>query len=233
MRIGILGGTFNPVHVGHLRLALEAAEALRLDRVHLTPCSVPPHKPGDNLLPFALRVLLLRAAVEGTPRLYVDTVEAALPAPSYTWNLLAAWRDKGGETPCFLLGDEDFAMLPSWHRGAELPGLADFAVVPRSGMDAAVFQQALERLNPAATTRPVPGSPGLLEASPVRGRRCFFLPVPRLDISASKVRALWCAGAELRYLVPDAALAVMSAQRGILERCWNANALSAPCGSNP
>lgn len=227
MSVGVLGGTFNPVHVGHLRMALEAAEALHLERVDLMPCAVPPHKPKTNLLPFELRVSLLRAAVEGTPRLAVDSLEAELPSPSYTWNLLTAWRDRHLEAPCFLLGDEDFAMLPSWHRGTELPRLADFAVVPRSGTEAAVFLQTLVRLAPTARAFPVPGKPGLLETSLVPGRRCVFLPLPCLDISASKVRTLWRVGAEIRYLVPDAALAIMSAHRELIARCWEKAASAA------
>ena len=93
--IGILGGTFNPVHIGHLRLATAVAEALRLKHVDLMPCAVPPHKADSGLLSFEMRVSLLQGALETPPnaapsdaRLQVSTLEGELPHPSYTWNLI-------------------------------------------------------------------------------------------------------------------------------------------------
>ncbi|MDR2727132.1 MAG: nicotinate-nicotinamide nucleotide adenylyltransferase, partial [Deltaproteobacteria bacterium] len=133
MRVGILGGTFNPVHVGHLRLAIEAAERLNLDRVVLMPAHTPPHKDRADLLPFALRVELLQAAVEHSPILSVTELEAELPPPSYTWNSLAAWKSRRpDDLGVFILGAEDFANLNTWHRGLELPTLMDLAVMARA-----------------------------------------------------------------------------------------------------
>ncbi len=220
MNVGILGGTFNPVHLGHLRLAQDAAQALNLDRTVLMPCAIPPHKNPTGLLPFELRVDLLRAATEHSPLLGVDTLEAELPVPSYTWNLLTAWRERRGSVPWFLLGDEDFAVMSSWRKGNELPGLADFAVVPRSGADASLFLHTVRRLNPTARVHPVSGRPGRLEASPVAGRRCVFLPLPCLDISASKVRALWTAGSDISRLVPAEVAAMLADRRAVTARCW-------------
>lgn len=130
-RVGLLGGTFNPVHAGHIRHALEVGEALNLERVLLTPAAVPPHKAAAGLLPFALRVELARAAARGASRLGVNTLEGELDGPSYTFVSLRAWRERHpGVTPFFLMGVEDFAALRSWHRGLELPGLARLVVVP-------------------------------------------------------------------------------------------------------
>ena len=104
--IGILGGTFNPVHIGHLRLATAVAEALRLKHVDLMPCAVPPHKADSGLLSFEMRVSLLQGALETPPnaapsdaRLQVSTLEGELPHPSYTWNLITEWR-KRHTSPC-------------------------------------------------------------------------------------------------------------------------------------
>ena len=92
--MGLLGGTFNPVHAGHIRHALEVGEALNLERVLLTPAAVPPHKAAAGLLPFALRVELARAAARGASRLGVNTLEGELDGPSYTFVSLRAWRER-------------------------------------------------------------------------------------------------------------------------------------------
>lgn len=103
--MGLLGGTFNPVHAGHIRHALEVGEALNLERVLLTPAAVPPHKAAAGLLPFALRVELARAAARGASRLGVNTLEGELDGPSYTFVSLRAWRERHpGVTPFFLMG---------------------------------------------------------------------------------------------------------------------------------
>ena len=111
-KTGILGGTFNPVHNGHLRHALEAGEALGLDRVLLSPCAVPPHKAGAGILPFDLRVDMVRAAVDSIPLLEVDTLEGEMELPSYTWRTLQEWNRRHPLLP----------MLPSaYAHSGELP----------------------------------------------------------------------------------------------------------------
>lgn len=224
-RTAILGGTFNPVHSGHLRLALEVAEGLRLARVELTPCAVPPHKAAEGLLPFELREAFLRAALENPPstdgpHIAISTLEAELPPPSYTANLLTAWAELRGEPPLFVLGDEDFACLHSWRDGLSLPDMADFAVVPRSGTGSRLFVETVSRrwpdLHPEPFT-PVPNAQFVRFAS---GRACVYLPLPRLDISASQVRKHWCLGQNPRYLVPDAVLRLMHAHKMELCRAW-------------
>ena len=212
-RVGILGGTFNPVHIGHLRLALEAREALDLRQVELMPCALPPHKPPKGLLPFALRVRLLRAAVEAIPGLAVSTLEGELPPPSYTWNLVQAWSKRAGEPPLFLLGDEDFACLDSWRHGTDLPRLTDLIVVPRSGTDTDLFCATVARVWPDAPLQTLPACPGCLQATLVPGRRCLFLPLRRLEISASQIRAAWAAKRDLHFLVPEPVRRILETER--------------------
>jgi nicotinate-nucleotide adenylyltransferase len=219
-RFGILGGSFNPVHIGHLRLALEVRESLALDRVILLPCALPPHKPAVGLLPFALRLRLLRAATRGLP-LRVDPLEGKRDGPSYTWDSLTHFAENfRGSQRVFILGCEDFAALPTWRRGVELPSLADFVVVPRDGAGKKRFLDAV-RLNwPEAR----PATPAALPGAEVfilpAGFRLQYLPLTRLDVSASLVRSRFLAGCDLRLLLPGAALSCLEDERKTAEECW-------------
>lgn len=224
-RVGLLGGTFNPVHNGHIRHALEAGEVMRLDRVLLTPAAVPPHKSSAGLLPFALRVDLARAATEeggdAGCRLGVNTLEGELDGPSYTFVSLTAWRGRHpGVTPFFLMGMEDFTLLHTWRRGLELPRLARLVVVSRAGAERELFRAALERHWPGAVPGADAFAPGVECMRLPGGGTCFFVPVPRLDISSSLVRDRWLAGRDIRGLVPDAVLRVMETREEEIRRAW-------------
>lgn len=227
-RTAILGGTFNPVHVGHLRMAMEVGEALGLSCVELTPCDVPPHKSDKGLLPFKLREALLRAALDETNeadlgpkalRLHVSTIETELPPPSYTANLLRVWAERHKTAPLFILGDEDFACINTWREGLLLPSAADFVVVARSGTGSLRFEETIQHFWPHTT--PAPCHPNRLHVSLSPGRSCVFIPLPRLDISASRVRELWISGRNARYLVPDAVLRLMQVHAAELHRSWD------------
>lgn len=207
--IGILGGTFNPVHIGHLRLATAVAEALKLKHVDLMPCAVPPHKPDSGLLPFEMRVSLLQGALETPPnaspsdaRLQVSTLEGELPHPSYTWNLITEWRKRhASESPMFILGGEDFMHLDTWHRGLELPNITNFVVVPRCRADEEAFRATIARYWPKAVITE-PDENNLLSAAITDETSCLYLPLPHLDISASLLRTKWLLGESIRYLTP-------------------------------
>ena len=239
--VGILGGTFNPVHNGHLRLAVEVGEALGLERVLLTPCASPPHKTHDGLLPFALRVAFLREAVRGIPLLEVSTLEGELDGPSYTWASLAERHRRGAtcldpdsaplplpaQRPFFMMGAESFAALHTWRRGMELPTLGHLVMVPRGGEDRSVFRASIRRYWPGSlpeddrTDEPVYQRETVALAGEVAGGgHCTFLPVPRLDISSTFIRRRWCEGRSLAGLVPEAVLALMEQERATLDELW-------------
>lgn len=224
-RVGILGGTFNPVHIGHIRHALEVGEALGLDRVLLMPAAVPPHKAAAGLLPFALRVEMARAAAEDTGeggvRLGVSTLEGELDGPSYTFVSLTLWRERHpGVTPFFLMGVEDFTQLHTWRRGLDLPGLARLVVVSRAGEERELFRAVLARHWPGAVPDAAASVRGEECARLPGGGICCFVPVPRLDISSSLVRDRWLAGRDIRGLVPDAVLRIMEARVEEIWRVW-------------
>ncbi len=211
---GILGGTFNPVHNGHLRMALEAREALGLSRVDLMPARVPPHKGAAGLLDFATRLALLREAVEGVDGLGVSDLEGDMPAPSYSHVTLSHLQEMSpGENRVFVLGSTDLLTLPEWHRGLELPLLTDMAVVDRLGLGLDTVDRFLDThwkwKEEGPALRRIEG-----------GRRIAFVPMPRLDISASMVRDKFCAGLETSGLVPEAVRRRMREEPRAFLDCW-------------
>jgi nicotinate-nucleotide adenylyltransferase len=186
VRIGILGGTFNPPHLGHLVCASEAAAQLRLDRVLLTPVAVPPHKEADADPGPAERLELCRLAVAGDERLGVCDVEIARGGPSYTVDTLRELLKRDPEDHLtFILGGDIALGLDSWREPEAVLGLATLAIVERSG---AARADVAARLDAAF------GDIASLE----------FFDMPRIDISSSEIRRRVADGRPIRYLVPDA-----------------------------
>jgi nicotinate-nucleotide adenylyltransferase len=197
-RLGLLGGTFNPPHLGHLLIAQEAFDQLGLDRVLLIPAAVPPHKevavdPGAEA-----RLAMVRAAIEGDERFVASDVEVARGGPSYTVDTLRALHATyPGSELTFIVGGDMAASLPTWRDPAEVVALARLAVAEREGAPRA---DILERL---ATI------PGAVE-------RVDFFDLPRIDFSSSLVRRRVAAGRPITYLVPDPVAAYI-AQRGLYQ----------------
>lgn len=197
--IGVLGGTFDPIHFGHLRSALELLEALGLAEVRLIPCGHPPHRAPPRA-PASARLAMLELAVAGQPGLRVDSRELERPGPSYMVDTLASLREEQGSVPlCLILGSDAFLGLPGWHRWQELVRLAHLVVMHRPGWElddhlAAPLAQLVEtrRVHAAAALAAQPAGSILL------------VPVTPLDISATAIRHLIAAGRSPRYLLPDA-----------------------------
>ena len=218
----ILGGSFNPPHVGHLRLAIEAREALGdlVQGVDMVPCAVPPHKAQNGMLPFELRARMVEACAASIPWLRCNRAEALRQGPSYTWDTLCAYREAEPQTELyFILGSPDFALLSTWHRGLELPRLCHFVVVPRKGHTAGDFIAAAKALWPTAQQRP-PVLPGCECMALLGGGLAHFLDVPWLAVSASRVRQLWLAGRNVDFLVPDAALQILLNNAQAVRQHW-------------
>lgn len=197
--IALLGGTFDPVHLGHLRVAWEASEALHCP-VHMLPARTPPHR-EPPVASAAQRCELLRAALAGQQRLLLDTRELQRDQPSWTVDTLQALRAEQGEHEplVLLLGSDTFAGLPQWHRWQEVLRLAHIGVLTRPGY-AGTVPEAVARAFPECLVNHV----AALRAA-AHGR-VLPIAVTALDISATRIRALLAAGSEPRYLLPEAVL---------------------------
>lgn len=193
--LAIFGGTFDPVHVGHLSVAWEASELLDAD-VHLMPTSVPPHRPPPAATALQ-RVAMLRAALQGQSRLMLDTRELKRSGPSYTFDTLVELRAEVGSRPLvLLLGADAFAGLPGWHRWQELFEVAHIGVLSRPGIEVAMPEALLRALDGRRVQ-----SAGALASQPAG--KVFNLSVTPLEISATHIRELLAAGRDPRYLLPE------------------------------
>lgn len=192
--LAIFGGTFDPVHLGHLSVAWEAAELLDAE-VHMLPASVPPHR-APPIATAPQRVAILRAALQGQSRLVLDTRELDRAGPSYTIDTLIELRAGQGSRPLVLLiGADAFAGLPGWHRWRELFALAHIGVLSRPGVAAPLPDVLLQMI---AGRRVDEAS--LLCGAPAG--KLIELAVTPLEISATRIRELLAAGRDPRYLLP-------------------------------
>lgn len=201
--LGVFGGTFDPVHFGHLRLAEEAREQLRLPGVRWIPAGQPPHR-GTPRVTAGQRLAMVRLATAGNPGFEVDAAEVEAARPSYTVTTLERLRAECGPLrPLVLLvGADAFAGLPSWHRWRDLLGLAHIAVSHRPGFPVAADSLPGE-LAAEFTGRRLPGI-NELHASPAGG--IFTFAMTQLAISATQIRQLLVDGCSPRYLLPEAVL---------------------------
>lgn len=212
--VGVFGGTFDPIHLGHLRLAEEARECLGLDHVRLIPSGQPPHRqaPGSAA---ADRLAMVHLATASNPRLVVDEGEVRTPQPSFTVLTLERLRAEFGPARplVLILGADAFEGLPAWHRWRELFDLAHIAVANRPGFAPhgrrwpGVLSPELE----GACRHRLGTDPAALAETPA-GRVVAFDMTP-LAISASLIRDLLKAGHSARYLLPDTVLDYIQSHR--------------------
>ncbi len=181
-KLGILGGTFDPPHLGHLIVAADAFEALGLERLIFVPAGTPPHKADSVVATAEQRLRMVRAAVAGDSRFEVDDLELRRDGPSYTVDTLREIGERETDAALvFVLGTDQFGALSGWREPEEVARLATLGVLARGGE-----------------------TPDL--SGPYRG---MAVPVRRVDISASEVRNRIAAGESIRYLVPEAVAAII------------------------
>jgi nicotinate-nucleotide adenylyltransferase len=191
-RVGLLGGTFNPPHLGHLVCAQEALLQLGLDRVLLVPVAVAPHKAIEADPGVEHRVAMCEAAVADDDRLGVSRADADREGPSYTVDLLRALS--GDDELTFIVGGDMAFSLPAWRDPEGVLALAEIGVAEREGVRRADISERLADLAGAA-------------------ERVRFFDMPRLDISSSLIRRRAGAGVPVRYLVPDAVASYIEHER--------------------
>lgn len=201
--IGILGGTFDPIHFGHLRMAQELHTHLGLAEVRFIPAGSPPHRDVPHT-PATHRAAMVRHAIADNPAFTLDKREITRPGASYTVDTLQELRDHlGPDTPlCLLMGGDAFLNLPAWHRWQELLRLAHIVVAQRPG--SLPDETSLPRTLYALWRTHAAKHPLELHAAPAG--RVLLHPMTALDISASAIRAALGRGEPQRYLLPDAVL---------------------------
>lgn len=203
-RIGLFGGTFDPVHIGHLRGALEVAELMAFDQLRLIPSARPPHREAPQVSA-ADRLAMVELAVADLPPLRVDDRELRRERPSWTIDTLESLRAEVGESDqlFLMLGWDAFCGLPGWHRWEELLNHCHILVLQRPDADAEPPEELRDLLAARSVADP-------LSLSGPGGQISFVWQSP-LAVSATQVRQLLAAGRSVRFLVPDAVLAYIHA----------------------
>ena len=204
-RVGIFGGTFNPVHIGHLRAAEEVVEALDLERMIFVPSADPPHKadlPGDPIAPAEQRLEWVELAIRDNPRFAVDPLEIERGGYSYSVETLRAiGREIAPEKPIFTIGHDAFVEIDSWREPEALFELAHFAVITRPPATRVSLADSLPRCIRKAVLLEEDGLSGVHGTT---GSWIRLIAIPALDISSSEIRFRLRAGRSLRYLLPPA-----------------------------
>ena len=207
MKTGILGGTFNPIHLAHLRIAEEVRESCALDEVLFIPASLPPHKP-EQAAPFADRLAMVQAAIADHPHFRVTDLEARRSGKSFSVDTLELLRqaDPAGER-FFIVGLDSFRDIATWKEYARIFTLAHLVVTARPGVDLPDPLAAL----PVAVRGEFCYDNQLKKLRHCSGNSVIFLEETRLDISSTLIRRKVAAGESIRYLVPTAVAAYIAA----------------------
>ena len=200
MKIGILGGTFNPIHIAHLRIAEEVRDRIDLAKVVFVPAATPPHKPLAEDLPFACRYEMVRRALVGNPCFDLSDIEGKRAGKSYSIDTLEAFRSELPDDEFFfIIGSDSFLDIGSWHEYAAIFSLCNIVVVERPGAVVTALDQAL----PVAIAHEFCYYAAEKRLAHRSGYSVYYLEGVPLDISSSAIRKLARLGRSVRYLVPE------------------------------
>lgn len=187
MKLGVLGGTFDPIHLGHIKVAEEVISRLALDEIIFMPAGQPWLKEGNPISPARHRLEMVRLAIADKPNFKLSTMEIDRPGPTYTVDSMAELRRKFGPEAelFFIMGWDNLEQLPRWHKPSELILLCRLVAVPRVDF-------------------PPPDLNALEAAIPGLSQRVIMLDSPRIDINASEIRRMVREGLSIHNLVPEA-----------------------------
>ncbi|WP_165246361.1 nicotinate-nucleotide adenylyltransferase [Paludisphaera soli] len=193
MRLGIYGGTFDPIHLGHLILAEQCREACELDRVWFVVANEPPHKRGAKRSAVHHRIEMTRLAIAGHAAFEVSEIEASRPGPSYSVETLAQIREQRPEDELFfLIGGDSLVDLPTWREPGKIAAMATIVVANRPGSD----------------VEPPPTSPFGPDALPLR-----LVSIPPIGVASQDLRARLAEGRSIRYMTPRSVEAYIEAHK--------------------
>lgn len=206
MRIGLLGGTFNPIHCGHLHIAEEVLSRLHLDRILFIPSGNPPHKTEEKLPSAADRLEMTRLALLGHPEFEVCDVEVRRPGKSYSVDTLSELKRRfPNDRLFFIIGTDAFYDLPTWREPERLLSLCDFIVISRPDSPFARLPQIgpLKTIDRTALADLDRRAAGMVLSPLPAGNAVYFLAVPPRPISASEIRRKIASGEETKKVLPD------------------------------
>lgn len=201
MRLGILGGTFDPIHLGHLRLAEEVGETLMLDKVYLIPAASPPHKEKKPVTPFRMRFEMVRMAAAASPLLEALDMEGRRQGLSYSIETLREFHQIHGSglDLFFILGMDAFLEIETWKEYRRLFEYAHFVVIKRPGVESETLEPFLYSLG-VDFHKKGKGDTFLVPS----GHELIYREATLMDISSTEIRARVSSGRSIRFLVPDA-----------------------------
>jgi nicotinate-nucleotide adenylyltransferase len=197
-KIGLFGGTFNPIHLGHLRGAEEIWQAFQLEEVIFIPSSIPPHKVTEKIVGAKQRLEMVKRAISSNPHFSTSDLELSRPGRSFSVDTLRSFQEGHADTFFFILGGDAFAEIETWRDFQNLFSLCHFIVMARPGSQKSTSSSPFpETLTP--DFRHAPGEKAWIHRS---GRRVYFKEISFLDISSTKVRELIEKGESVKYLIP-------------------------------
>ena len=188
--IGLFGGTFNPIHIGHIKMAEAARKEYKLHRVYFIPCGVPPHKSKKDLLSAKIRYELVKKAIKGKKYFKVLDVEIKKRKPCYTIDTIRRLAPSPHRRLFFLIGQDEFEKLHTWNKPGELAKLVTFLVLPRRKRNGvtARFAREARRANRPAPTRVERGERVGVKLPKVKNLKWHMVHTKPVDVSASKIR---------------------------------------------
>ena len=209
LNVGILGGTFNPIHLGHLRSAEEVREAFALDRIYLVPAAQPPHKSTHGLVAAPHRLKMVELAIADNPFFFASAIELERSGLSYSIDTIRHFRiELPSASLFFILGLDAFREIHTWKEYSHIPALCNLIVTSRPGISTPPIDQLL----PVALQTMLWYDPAIKMYRHTSGHYLTFHEIQGLNISASQVRTIALQGKSLRYLVPSAVEAYIAEQ---------------------